>query len=256
MAALEIVLVPALSDNYVYLAHDADTGETAVVDPAESDPVIAALEARGWKLTCILNTHHHHDHIGGNEALKAKYGCPITGPRSEAGRIPNMDEMVGEGDSISFSGHSAKVFEVPGHTSGHIAFWFESNDVLFSGDTLFALGCGRMFEGTAEQMWSSLAKLRDLPDATRIYCGHEYTQSNARFALSVDGGNADLKSQSAAYDALRAKGQPTIPTTLGADRLANPFLRADDPTLAAAVGLAGADPVAVFAEVRKRKDNF
>lgn len=256
MAALEIVLVPALSDNYVYLLHDADSGATAVVDPAEAEPVEAALATRGWTLSQIVNTHHHHDHIGGNEALKAKHGVPIVGPRAEAARIPDMDRTVGDGDTVDIVGHRATVYETPGHTSGHIAFHIPDSAALFCGDTLFALGCGRMFEGTPAQFWKSLVTLRALPAETRIYCGHEYTQSNARFALSIDGGNARLKARAAEIDRQRAAGQPTVPSTLADELDTNPFLRADDPAMAAAVGKAGADPVAVFAEIRKRKDAF
>lgn len=256
MAALEIVLVPALSDNYVYLLHDAGTGATAVVDPAEAEPVEAALAERGWTLSQIVNTHHHHDHIGGNDALKAKYGVPIVGPRSEAARIPGMDVTVGDGDTVDIIGHTATVYETPGHTTGHIAFHIADSAALLCGDTLFALGCGRMFEGTPAQFWTSLSTLRSLPPETRIYCGHEYTQSNARFALSVDGGNAKLKARAEEIDRLRAAGRPTIPSTIGDELDTNPFLRADDPAMAAAVGMAGADPVAVFAEIRKRKDAF
>lgn len=256
MPALDIVLVPALSDNYVYLLHDAASGATAVVDPGEVAPVEAALAARGWTLTHILNTHHHADHIDGNEALKAKYGAILVGPTAEKARIPDMDVTVGEGDTYDFAGHVAQVFDTPGHTTGHIALYFADSDALFSGDTLFALGCGRMFEGTPELFWESLLKLRGLPDATKVYCGHEYTASNAKFALSIDGGNAALKARSAEIDQLRAAGKPTVPSLLGQEKKINPFLRADDPAIAAAVGKPGADPVAVFAAVRKGKDTF
>ncbi len=256
MAALEIVLVPALSDNYVYLAHDKDTGDTAVIDPAEAAPVEAALKRQGWKLTQILNTHHHADHINGNQELKAKWNCPIVGPRAELQRIPDMDVLVSEGDTYSVGTQTATVIETPGHTTGHIAFHFPESNALFCGDTLFVLGCGRMFEGNPPGFWDLLCKLRALPDETRIYCGHEYTQSNARFAVAVDPDNAALKSRAAEIDALRADDKPTIPSTLGDERGVNPFLRADDPALQAAVGMDGADPTAVFAEIRKRKDNF
>lgn len=256
MPALDIVLVPALSDNYVYLLHDAASGATAVVDPGEAAPVEAALAERGWTLTHILNTHHHADHIDGNEALKAKYGATLVGPKSEVSRIDGMDVTVAEGDTYDFAGHVAQVFETPGHTTGHIAFYFADSDALFCGDTLFSLGCGRMFEGTPAQFWDSLSKLRDLPDATRIYCGHEYTASNARFALSIDGDNAALKARAAEIDEQRAADRPTVPSLLGQEKAINPFLRADDPAIAAAVGKVGADPVEVFAAVRQGKDNF
>jgi hydroxyacylglutathione hydrolase len=256
MPALDIVLVPALSDNYVYLLHDAASGATAVVDPGEAAPVEAALAERGWTLTHILNTHHHADHIDGNEALKAKYGATLVGPKAEAARIPDMDVTVAEGDTYDFAGHTAQVYETPGHTTGHISFYFADSDALFPGDTLFSLGCGRMFEGTPAQFWDSLRKLRDLPDSTYIYCGHEYTASNAKFALSIDGDNDALKARATEIEELRAEGRPTIPSLLGQEKAINPFLRADDPKIAAAVGKSGADPVEVFAAVRKGKDTF
>ena len=238
MAKFEIRLVPALTDNYVYLAHDSETQVTAVVDPARADPVFAALEETGWTLTHILNTHHHQDHTGGNQELKAASGAPIIGPRADAERIPGIDVEVGDGDTYTVGSQTAKVFDVPGHTRGHIAFWFPDSNALFCGDTLFALGCGRLFEGTPAQMWTSLKKLRELPDTTRIYCGHEYTQSNARFAVTVEPNNAVLAARSEEIDATRADGRPTIPSTMGEERATNPFLRAD------------------IAEIRQRKDNF
>lgn len=253
---LDIRQIPVLNDNYVYLIHDAATGQTAVVDPAVAQPALDEAARLGWKITHILNTHHHGDHVGGNKEIQAQTGCTIVGPRADRDRIPGIQVEVGDGDTYDFGGTTATVFDVPGHTRGHIAFWFESDDALFCGDTLFALGCGRMFEGTADQMWTSLGKLRTLPDATRVFCAHEYTQANARFAVAVDGGNEALKIRAAQIDATRAKGQPTVPSLLGEEKSTNPFLRADDAGLAAAVGLAGADPVSVFAEVRSRKDNF
>lgn len=256
MAKLEVELVPALSDNYVYLIHDPETGDTAVIDPAEPDPVLAALERKGWKLGHILNTHHHADHIGGNMVLKERFGVPIVAPASEQARIPVIDVAVAEGDSYTVGTETAKVIETPGHTTGHIAFWFEGSDALFCGDTLFVLGCGRMFEGTPEQFWDSLIKLRGLPDSARVYCGHEYTQSNARFAVAVDPGNAPLAARAKEIDAARAAGRPTIPSLLGEEKRLNPFLRADDPAMQQAVGMAGKPASAVFAEIRKRKDSF
>ena len=256
MAALEIVLIPALSDNYVYLLHDAETGDTAVVDPAEAAPVEEALRERNWKLTHILNTHHHMDHVGGNQDLKAKWGCPIVGPRAETARIEGMDVLVSEGDTYAVGKHTAQVFETPGHTTGHIAFWFKDSDALFCGDTLFVLGCGRMFEGNPPGFWDSLCKLRALPDSTRVYCGHEYTQANARFAVSVDPENGELIARAEEINSLRSEGKPTIPSLLGQEKAINPFLRADDAALQAALGMSGASPSAVFAEIRQRKDNF
>lgn len=253
---LDIRQIPVLSDNYVYLIRDEDSGAVGVVDPAVAAPVLAEAERLGWKITHILNTHHHGDHVGGNREIQAATGCTIVGPRADRDRIPGIQIEVGDGDTYAFGDAEAQVFDVPGHTRGHIAFWFEGDDALFCGDTLFALGCGRMFEGTAPQMWNSLGKLRALPDATRVYCAHEYTQANARFALSVDGGNPDLVARANEIDATRARGEPTVPSLLGQEKATNPFLRADDPALAANVGLAGGDPVSVFAEVRSRKDSF
>ena len=245
-----------MSDTYVYLLHDSDTGTTAVVDPGEAAPVEAALAERGWTLTHILNTHHHADHIAGNDELKAKYGVPLIGPKAEAARIPDMDQTVGEGDTLDVGGHKATVYDTPGHTSGHICLHFAEDKALFAGDTLFALGCGRMFEGTPAQFWSSLSKLRVLPADTRIYCGHEYTMSNAKFALSIDADNPKLQARMQQIEALRAENKPTIPSTIGEELDTNPFLRCDDPVIAAAVGKAGASPTDVFAAVRAGKDNF
>lgn len=254
--SLEIVRIPCLTDNYVWLLREPASGEVAVVDPADPGPVRAALEARGWKLTHILNTHHHADHVGGNLALAQATGCTIVGPRADRGRIPGIRIEVGDGDRIALGAASAEVFDVPGHTRGHIAYFFATSRALFCGDTLFALGCGRMFEGTAPQMWASLAKLRALPDDTRVYCAHEYTQSNARFALHVDPHNAALRSRSAEIDALRARGEATVPSLLGDEKHTNPFLRADDPVLARAHGLDAGDPAAVFGFLRGSKDQF
>ncbi|MCK5622210.1 MAG: hydroxyacylglutathione hydrolase, partial [Alphaproteobacteria bacterium] len=205
MAALEIHQIPVWDDNYVYLAHDAASASTAVIDPAEAETVLKAAEARGWNITHILNTHHHPDHVGGNLEIKQATGCTIVGARSDAGRIPGIDVQVGEGDTYEMGSATAKVFDVPGHTSGHIAYWFEESDALFCGDTLFALGCGRLFEGTAEQMWRSLDKFRALPGTTRVYCAHEYTQANARFAVTVDPENATLAVRVGEIDRLRAE---------------------------------------------------
>ena len=256
MAALTVELLPALSDNYIYLLHEADSGTTAIVDPAVPEPVIAALEERGLKLDLILNTHHHMDHIGGNAALKARYGATLIGPRAELSRIPDMDRTVGEGDEVAVGGETARVIETPGHTSGHISFWFENSKALFCGDTLFALGCGRLFEGTPAQMWDSLSKLRALPDDTLVYCGHEYTAGNAKFALTIEPDNQALAAYAEQIAATRARNRPTIPALLGEEKRTNPFLRADQPGLQAAIGMPNSSTVTAFAEVRGRKDRF
>lgn len=256
MTRLEVHQFPCLQDNYGYLIHDAEANLTAAIDTPEVNPINRALKERGWKLTHILNTHHHFDHAGGNKALKEQWGCTIVGAKNDASRIPGIDVMVDDGDTYQFGRHPAKVFDVSGHTIGHIAYYFPDDSVLFCGDALFALGCGRLFEGTPAQMWNSLQKLRNLPDATAVYCAHEYTQSNARFALSVEPQNSALQARSREIDKLRAEGKPTVPSTIGLEKATNPFLRPMSEDLQGNIGLKGADLVEVFAETRRRKDNF
>lgn len=257
MAQLVVHQIAVLADNYVYLLHEAESGATAVVDPAVAEPVLAALAERGWRLTHILNTHHHGDHTGGNLELKAATGAQVVGARKDAQRIPGIDVEVGDGESFLLGHAAAMVLETPGHTSGHLAFWFPDSLALFCGDTLFSLGCGRLFEGSPAQMWDSLVKLRDLPPDTQVYCAHEYTAANGRFARLVERDNPAMLARVEAVTVLRAQGRPTIPVGLGQERAANPFLRADVPAVARAVGLPpGSDPVAVFAELRRRKDVF
>lgn len=254
--SLQVHQFPCLSDNYGFLAHDPATGATAVIDTPEVEPINAALAEKGWTLTHIWNTHHHFDHAGGNEALKAKWQATVVGAGHDAERIPGIDLRVQEGDSVNLGELQATVIEVPGHTSGHIAYYFPDDGVAFVGDTLFALGCGRLFEGTPAQMWQSLSKLMALPDDTVVYCAHEYTQANARFAVTVDPENAALLQRAAEIDRLRASGQPTVPTRIGLEKATNPFLRAESAGLAGALGLDVTDPVGVFAETRRRKDQF
>lgn len=253
---LQVHQFPCLNDNYGYLVHDPQTGVTATIDTPEVAPINAALEEMHWKLTHILNTHHHFDHAGGNEALKEQWGCTVVGAANDAARIPGIDVEVSDGEVFEFGSATATVLEVPGHTSGHIAFYFGDSGIAFVGDTLFALGCGRLFEGSPTQMWSSLQKLMALPDETTVYCAHEYTQANAAFAVTVEPNNTDLAQRVRQIDELRAQGKPTVPTTIGLERATNPFVRPMSADLQATVGLPGGDLVEVFAETRRRKDNF
>ncbi len=253
---LDIRQFPCLSDNYGYLIRDRQTGAVATIDTPDPDAINAALAAEGWRLTHILNTHHHWDHAGGNLALKEQWGCEVIGPKGEAARIPGIDRAVGEGDIVTLGASAAAVIDTPGHTAGHIVYYFAEDGAAFVGDTIFAMGCGRLFEGAPEEMWASLRKIAALPPATKLYCAHEYTQANARFARTVEPDNEALKARAAAVDALRAAGTPTVPTTLAEELATNPFLRAEAPGLRTALGMPKADAVAVFAETRARKDAF
>lgn len=254
MAALEIYQFPCLSDNYGFLVHDSESGETACIDTPETAPILAALEKTGWTLTQIWNTHHHYDHAGNNEEIKRITGCTITGPAGEADKIPAIDRAVDDGDTVMLGAHEAHVLNVGGHTLGHIAFHMEGH--AFVGDSLFALGCGRVFEGTMAQMWESLQKLNALPDGTQIYCAHEYTTSNAAFAVTIDPDNEALSQRVAEISALRAANKPTVPTEIALERATNPFLRATDTNVQARLNMSGAPAVDVFAEIRARKDSF
>jgi hydroxyacylglutathione hydrolase len=256
MTELIVKMIPVLSDNYVYLIHEPQSGTTGVVDPAVAAPVMEMLAAKSWSLDWILSTHHHADHTGGNLELKQATGCKIAGPGKDAARIPGIDLKLVEGDRFELGKAEAEIFETPGHTSGHITYWFGGANALFCADTLFSLGCGRLFEGTPAEMWRSLQKYAPLPDEALVYCGHEYTQSNARFALSVDPNNGSLQERAAAVERQRAAGEPTVPTTLGLERATNPFLRPDDAAIREQLGMETADDVEVFAEIRRRKDNF
>ncbi len=254
MSALEIHQFPCLSDNFGVLIRDSATSSVASIDAPDAVEVARQLKAKGWKLTHILTTHHHGDHVGGNEQLKAETGCTIIGPRGEAGKIPGIDSLVAEGNSFRLGGLDVTVLDTPGHTAGHITYWIPAAKVAFVGDTLFSLGCGRILEGTPEMMWNSLEKLIALPPDTAVYCGHEYTLANARFSLQIEPENAALQKRAKEVEALRAAGKPTLPTTIGAELAANPFLRASSPAIRARLGLAAADDWQVFAEVRERKN--
>ena len=251
---LEIIVVPCLRDNYAFLVHEPSTRCTAVVDTPEVAPIQAALDARGWQLDYILNTHHHPDHVGGNTLLSKAHECMVIGPAAEAARIPGLHRGVGEGDRIQLGRATGIVWETPAHTSGHISFHFPDDEAIFVGDTLFAVGCGRLFEGTEHQMWAAMQRYRALPDQTRVYCGHEDTASNIRFARSVDPRNKALARREHEVAQVRAAGQFTIPTTVLQERETNPFMRADAPDLAAAVQRPGAPPGDVLGALRERKN--
>lgn len=252
--SLTVTLVPCLKDNYAYLLADRDAGLCAVIDPSEPEPVKAALAKSGQKLTHILNTHHHWDHTGGNQALKDEFGAKVIGPAKDRDRIPGIDEGVSEASGWTFGPHRARILEVPAHTKGAITFVF--GDIAFTGDTLFAMGCGRLFEGDPPMMWNSLSKLMTLSDDTKIYCGHEYTLSNGRFALTLEPHNEDLKARMKDVEAARAKNEPTIPSTMGLEKKTNPFLRPNSPELRRSLGMESASDVEVFGETRRRKDSF
>jgi hydroxyacylglutathione hydrolase len=223
---MEVVRIPVLSDNYVWLAHEETSGETMVVDPAVAEPVLEAAAERGWSITQIWNTHWHPDHTGGNEAIKAATGCLITGPEAEQARIPTLDRMVKEGDQVALGPLTADVIDVPAHTAGHIAFHMPGEAVVFVGDTLFAMGCGRLFEGTPEQMFNNMRKLEKLPDETQVYCAHEYTQSNGEYAVVAEPANEALADRMRQVIAMRERNEPTVPTTIALERATNPFMRA------------------------------
>ncbi len=239
---LTVQCVPVLSDNYAWLIHDDASGETVALDPGEAAPMLRAAEERGWRITAIWNTHWHPDHVAGNAELKAATGAPVTGPAAEAAKIDTLDHGLREGDRVSIGAHEAIVLETPGHTAGHIVFHFADDALIFTGDTLFAMGCGRLFEGTPAQMWGNMQRLAALPPGTQVFCGHEYTQSNGRFALVAEPDNAAIRDRMTEVARLRAAGEPTVPFTLQEERATNPFLRA-----------ASADR---FKELRAAKDSF
>ena len=249
MAYLEIVQIPMLTDNYGYILHDPETGDTAAIDPSEALPVLKVLNEHKWHLRFILNTHHHWDHIGGNDELAAQTGAKIICSGYDQHRINGASAGLNDGAEFHIGRSHVQVIEIPGHTLGHIAFYFPNESAVFCGDTLFSLGCGKLFEGTPEQMWNSLRRLADLPGETKVYCGHEYTQTNARFALSVDAHNNALQNYAHHVDDLRAQGSPTIPSTIAQESACNPFLRA--PML-----IESLPPEEAFAGLRKMKDEW
>lgn len=253
---LEIMTIPCLSDNYAFLAHDAASGETALIDVPEAGPVIDALARTGWSLSHVLLTHHHADHIQGLPELLAKHPAIVVGAKADASRLPDLDIALAEGDTITIGADTGRVIDVSGHTIGHIAFHFPASNAVFTADSLMALGCGRLFEGTPTQMWTSLSKLAALPADTTVYSGHEYTTANGAFALTIEPGNAALVARVADIKTARANDVPTVPSPLALELATNPFLRAAEPSVQKGVGMTGADPVAVFTEVRARKDNF
>ncbi len=252
--AAEIRLFPCLSDNFGYLIHDPETKATASIDAPEAGPIIKALEREGWTLTDILVTHHHQDHVGGIAELKRKYKCRVVAPHDNGTAIPEADQRVREGDTVKVGNLIARVLATPGHTLDHISYMLDAEHALFCADTLFSIGCGRVFEGTYPMMWDSLLKLRALPNDTRVYCGHEYTASNVKFALGIEPNNPALKKRAEDVARLRAANQPTIPVLLRDEKEANVFLRADVPSVAAALGMSGKTPAEVFGEIRERKN--
>lgn len=253
---LEIVQLPVLNDNYIYILHEPIGNETAVVDPALAGPVLEILSEKGWKLNYIFNTHHHGDHVGGNRELKQETGCKIIASAFDKQRIPGIDITLEHGDSIGLGKETFEILATPGHTNGHIVYYCESSKALFCGDTLFSLGCGRLFEGTAKQMWNSLQQIKNLPESTRIYCAHEYTKANGNFALTIEADNPALQRRLEEVTTLVARNQPTVPSTLSQELATNPFLREQCVAVQETLGMLGREPVDVFARIRQLKDRF
>lgn len=256
MSTVEIRQFICRTDNFGVLLHDADSGSTIAIDAPEEAPILKVLDEEGWNLTHILTTHHHGDHVAANEALKARFGAIVVGPAAEADRIPGIDRQVAGSETFAIGAIAVEVLDTPGHTLGSISYHMPGISAVFAGDALFSLGCGRLLEGTAPMLWESLKRLRALPDETMLYCGHEYTGANARFALSVDPKNLLLHERATEVEHLRVAGEPTLPVMLGREKKTNPFLRADDATLAEEIGLSGQSPESVFAALRSRKDTF
>lgn len=253
---LEVVTVPCRTDNYAYLLRDAATGVVGLVDAPEAAPILAALDARGWALDVILLTHHHDDHVAGVEELRARFGAEVIGAEADAYRLPPLDRAVVDGDTVAVGEALGEVIEVPGHTVGHVAFYFPDGPALFSADSLMVMGCGRLFEGTPDQMWASLTRMASLPGETLVYSGHEYTEANIRFARALDPAHAPTRAREAEARATRERGAPTVPARLDLERRTNPFLRAGDPDLKAALGMPSSSDAQVFAAIRRRKDSF
>jgi len=256
MAEIEIRQFVCRGDNFGVLVHEKDSGTTIAIDAPEEAPILAQLTKAGWNLTHILTTHHHGDHVAANEALKARFGVEIIGPEKERAKIPGIDRAVSGGDTFELGGVRVEVIDTPGHTLGEISYYLPDAKAVFAADALFSLGCGRLFEGDAAMMWESLKRLRALPDETMLYCGHEYTATNAQCATDVDPDNLALRERAREVAALRADGKPTLPVSLGREKKTNPFLRADDPALMQAMGMADAEPADVFAAIRKKRDQY
>ena len=253
---LEVFMFPCLSDNYGFLIHDPIEGLTATIDTPEVPVIEEALNQKGWALTHIINTHHHYDHAGGNLELKKKTNCKIIGPLADKDRIPGIDITIEHGEKFNFGSFDVQAFHTPGHTTGHMVYHFESQNIAFVGDTIFAMGCGRLFEGTPEQMLKSLDLIMSWPDETLLYCAHEYTQTNAEFAITVDGKNKDLIKRKSEVESMREDSIPTVPTTLDLEKKTNPFLRSDDQEIRLELGMLESTRTEVFAEIRNRKDQF
>ena len=253
---VDIIQLPVLNDNYIYLIHEPVSGETAVVDPTVAEPVLDTLSNNGWTLNYIFNTHHHWDHVGANLELKEKTDCLILASEADRSRIPGIDNGLKQGDEIKLGNQVAKILETPGHTLGHIVYYFPNSNALFCGDTLFSMGCGRLFEGSAEQMWHSLQQLKELPKETQIYCAHEYTLANSKFALSIEPDNHHLQQRIKQVKQLREHEQPTIPCTLELELATNPFFREDSSEIQKSIGMTGQPMIEVFRKIRILKDNF
>jgi hydroxyacylglutathione hydrolase len=253
---LTIIQLPALTDNYILVVHDTNSGKTAAIDPATTEPVLATLKTHNWSLDYIFNTHHHHDHVGANLQLQQLTGCKVVGAASDQARIPGLDIQLKDGDQFKLGTETLQIISTPGHTFGHIVYYCVDSAALFCGDTLFSLGCGRLFEGTAEQMWQSLQKIKSLPPETRVYCAHEYTQANGRFALTLEADNPALQQRLAEVAELRRQNQPSLPSTLALELATNPFLREHSTSIRKTLGAERDSPAQVFAKIRLLKDQF